>query len=642
VSNYGFGNIEKNNELLDVIVWDSNLLPPKEANYTILWTGSENPSNQNELSISKLVESNSEYYKKRYLSWIHSLGLESINGKSIIEHLKLEDNFSFWWMTLIPAKDLIHKSPHIEDIIRFMAFDIWAKSHSINKLTLVSGNSALSECFKLWCARSKVKFNLEILQAEQTKTQRPIRRIYNSMPLSIQGSIWLIRRIINCIPLRGVGVKQWKRSKGKVTFVSYLSNLDEPAVNKGEFKSNLWGSLPEAIKNEGLTTNWLHMFVKDTYIVNSETAANTIRNFNNLAKGEQVHVALESFLSWNVVLRTIQDWYRLSKLSSLLDQYLHQKKDHDIEFWPFLSDELRQSLVGKIAVTNILYFHLFKSALKSLPKQELGVYLQENQSWEMGMIHLWKSSGHGKLIGHTHSTLRYWDLRYFYFRNAYYNKGIEALPMPDKVAVNGIIALNILKEHGYPVSDLVKVEALRYLYLDAINTNNFEPLKSSNEHINLLVLGDYSKQHTHFQMLLLESIAAKIPKNVAITIKPHPACPINIADYPGMKADVSTDLISNLLKKCELVFTSMSTSAAVDAYCFGKRVISAHNPKNLNQSPLRNNDEVFFVSNSDELLSKINKILTEGFACNSYQDFFYTDIRLPRWRKVLLYNMHNQ
>jgi len=138
VSNYGFGNIEKNNELLDVIVWDSNLLPPKEANYTILWTGSENPSNQNELSISKLVESNAEYYKKRYLSLVYSLGLESINGKSIIEHLKLENNFSFWWMTLIPAKDLFYKSSHIEDIMRFMAFDNWAKSHSINKLTLVS------------------------------------------------------------------------------------------------------------------------------------------------------------------------------------------------------------------------------------------------------------------------------------------------------------------------------------------------------------------------------------------------------------------------------------------------------------------------------------------------------------------------
>ena len=84
MSNYGFGNIEKNNELLDVLVWDSNLLSPKEANYTILWTGFENPSSQNELSISKLVESNADYYKKRYLSLVYSLGLESINGKSII------------------------------------------------------------------------------------------------------------------------------------------------------------------------------------------------------------------------------------------------------------------------------------------------------------------------------------------------------------------------------------------------------------------------------------------------------------------------------------------------------------------------------------------------------------------------------
>ena len=641
MSDYGFSN-KKNNELIDIIVWDSNLLHPKEANYTILWIGPENPSNQNELSISRLVESNSIYYKKRYLSWIHSLGLESIDGKSIIEHLKLEDNFSFWWMTLIPAKDLMYKSPNIEDIMRFMAFDNWAKSHTIGKLTLVSSNSTLSECFKLWCARSKVKFNLEMLKEQHTKTQHPIRRIYNSMPLSIQGSVWLIRRIINCIPLWGLGVKQWKRSKGKITFMSYFSNLNEPSSNKGEFKSNFWGNLPEVITNDGLTTNWLHMFVEDNFVANAKIAANTIRNFNNLAKGKQVHVALESFLSWNVVLRTIQDWRRLSKLSSLLDQYLHQKKDHDIEFWPFLSDDLSRSLVGKIAVTNILYFHLFKSALKSLPKQELGIYLQENQSWEMGMIHLWKSAGHGKLIGHIHSTLRHWDLRCFYFRDAYYNKGIEALPMPDKVAVNGRNALNALKENGYPISDLLEVEALRYLYLDTINTNNSEAVNSSNEHINLLVLGDYSKQQTHFQMLLLESIAAKIPKNITITIKPHPACLINSADYPRMKVDVSTESIFNLLKKCHLVYTSLSTSAAIDAYYFGKRVITAHNLKNLNHSPLRNYDDVFFVSNPDELLSKINKILTDGLTCNPSQDYFYTDNRLPRWRKALLNIMDNQ
>jgi len=635
VSNYGFSN---NNELLEIIVWDSKFLPPKEANYTILWVRSENPSNQNELSISSLVESNAAKYKKRYLSWIHSLGLESIDGESVIEHLKLEDKFSFWWMTLIPAKDLMYKSPHIEDIIRFMAFDNWAKTQSISKITLFTSNSALSECFKLWCAELKIKFNLEILKEQRTRTQHPIRRLYNFVPFFIQGSIWLIRRIINCIPLRGIGVEQWKKTKGKITFTSYLSNLDEQAVNKGEFKSQLWGVLPEVIKNESLTTNWLHMFVKDTYIVNSKKAVNTIKNFNNLAEGKQVHVALESFLTWNVVSRTIHDWRRLSKLRSLLDKSLKHKKDHGIEFWPFLSGDLSQSLVGKNAVTNILYFHLFKSALKSLPKQEFGVYLQENQSWEMGMIHSWKSAGHGELIGHPHSTIRYWDLRYYSCWAAHKNKGIEALPMPDKVAVNGNNALNVLKEHGYPAQDLVEVEALRYLYLDSINTN-FDALDISEEHINLLVLGDYSKEQTHFQMLLLESIAAKIPKNITITIKPHPACPINCADYPLVKADVSKEPISNLLQKCHFVYTSLSTSAAIDAYYFGKRVISAHNLENLNHSALRNFDDVFFVSNPDELLSKIIAVLVDGSTCLSSVDYFHTDNSLPRWRKVLLYNI---
>jgi surface carbohydrate biosynthesis protein (TIGR04326 family) len=87
------------------------------------------------------------------------------------------------------------------------------------------------------------------------------------------------------------------------------------------------------------------------------------------------------------------------------------------------------------AVSTLLQYNLMESAINMLPRQDKGIYLQENQAWEMGMIHAWKSAGHGKLVGSIHSTVRYWDLRYFYCTHSYYKKGIEALPMPEVAPV---------------------------------------------------------------------------------------------------------------------------------------------------------------------------------------------------------------
>ena len=51
--------------------------------------------------------------------------------------------------------------------------------------------------------------------------------------------------------------------------------------------------------------------------------------------------------------------------------------------------------------------------MASLPRQRLGLYLCENQGWERIFIRAWRKHGHGKLIGVAHSTIGYWDMRYF-------------------------------------------------------------------------------------------------------------------------------------------------------------------------------------------------------------------------------------
>ena len=90
---------------------------------------------------------------------------------------------------------------------------------------------------------------------------------------------------------------------------------------------------------------------------------------------------------------------------------------------------------GQIAMSNILFLNLFESALGALPTQRLGVYLQENQSWEFALIQTWKAARHGRLVGSQHSTVRYWDLRYYFDSRSYYRDGTNILPLPDKISL---------------------------------------------------------------------------------------------------------------------------------------------------------------------------------------------------------------
>ena len=53
------------------------------------------------VSIPRLVDEKSAALRKEYLSLIHDISETLIEGKSIREHLKISNSFSFWWMTMV-------------------------------------------------------------------------------------------------------------------------------------------------------------------------------------------------------------------------------------------------------------------------------------------------------------------------------------------------------------------------------------------------------------------------------------------------------------------------------------------------------------------------------------------------------------
>jgi surface carbohydrate biosynthesis protein (TIGR04326 family) len=629
---------EKKAASISLLVWDTEGEPPSSTWSKVFWRSFMTSPQLDSVSIPILIEDNADLLKKRYLEWIYDLGETDIKGRRLLEHLELRPGFSYWWMSIFAEKCNYAKSLHIDDAIRLMAFEDWAKSQSISCLVLVTANQPLAECMRLWCKNLGVTYEWK----QKEKLHKPfslLNRVFKGCPHVLQALIWLVRYLINRWPLRGVGLKGWQQSKGRITFFSYLFNLVPDVTKQGHYESRYWAHLPDTLLQGNYETNWLHLYVEDALLPTSKQAAETLRTFNESEIGKQSHVTLDTFLSFSVVMRTVQDWINLICASARLSKKINTRQLCPLNLWPLFEDDWRQSMFGSMAISNLLNLNLFEAALKQLPRQQRGVYLQENQGWEFGLIQSWQAAGHGQLIGAPHSTVRYWDLRYFFDSRSYRRMGGYDLPMPNKVALNGLAAKNTYKNGGYPTAKLFEVEALRYMHLSDVQVKETAVQKPKNSAIRLLVFGDYVSASTQQQMNLLEQAISLLPKDIVIIVKPHPACPIQPADYLNLTMTVTSEHIGKLLTECDVAYTSAMTSAAVDAYCAGIPVVSVLDPNALNLSPLRGCDGALFASTPEELATKL--MLAASLSCMPLKqiDFFTTDPQLPRWKKLLMGNI---
>lgn len=618
-----------------VLIWDANEPHPSGNYTTVLWRGFSDGTSPSIVSIPHLIEENAETLRARYLAWVYELGELIIQGRRLIDHLQLRPGFSYWWMTLFVEKCNYSKSPHIVDAIRLLAFTEWATGRALGRVTLASANQPLAECVRLWCKKSGVPFEWRRLQ-NPLATLSWARRLYANSPITVQALTFLFRYLVERWPLRGVGLDEWRQTEGRITFVSYLFNLVPEAAKAGQYESRYWGHLPDELNNEKCKTNWLHLYVKDALLPNAHKAVETIRDFNNAGQGVQNHVTLDAFLSLSVVLKSLSDWGRLAWKGKRLQRLVFSTTPETINLWPLFSEDWWQSMGGATALSNTINFGLFEAAMKSLPRQQVGVYLQENQGWEFGLIHAWRAAGQGRLIGTPHSSVRFWDLRYFFDPRNYRRIGNSPLPLPDKVALNGKAATDAYHAGGYRAEDLVQVEALRYLYIDEASARPVASSATSKKYLRLLVLGEYLARNTRLQMHLLEQSAKSLPTGTIITVKPHPACSISAEDYPALRMTIVMTPIAKLLAECDVAYSSAVTSAAVDAYCAGVPVVSVLDPAALNLSPLRGCEGVFYASTPNELVRALMSIVSAPPTFATMQAFFTLDRELPRWRKLFV------
>ena len=78
---------------------------PQQTSVTISFNGAV-PSCAAEVAVSlpNYVETHDEKLRSQFLAFVHQVGKTDVDGKSVIQHLRIDPAFSFWWMTLFALR----------------------------------------------------------------------------------------------------------------------------------------------------------------------------------------------------------------------------------------------------------------------------------------------------------------------------------------------------------------------------------------------------------------------------------------------------------------------------------------------------------------------------------------------------------
>lgn len=624
-----------------LLVWDAEGPPPAGNWTTILWSSFGETNDPTVISVPKLVEEHADTFKARYLAWIHELGETRIDGKRLIDHLELRPGFSYWWMTSLAQRFNVSGISQIDNAIKAFALEGLIAKRKPMSIILVSSNGKIASTLQSLCKNSGLRFEWTL--TKPPGKPKPIARlIYDSLPAPMRALIYFFWYLFKSLPLLRTKQKAAPVLNGEISFVDVLVHLDRKAFTTGKFISNYWTALIDNLLQSDAKINWLHNYFCHESIPSLGKAQELIGRFNKYSGEMQTHALIETNLSQSVFIQALKDYFQICTASFRLTTANRHflPTGSALNLWPLFRQEWIDSLRGQGAMVNCLRISLYEKVFSSIPHQKLGVYIQENQPWEMALIHAWKTAGHGRLIGVPHTTVRFWDLRYFYDPRSYARSGKNVLPMPDQVVVNGPAAKKAYLEGGYPRFQVTEAEALRFLHL-LNRTQAAAPIPHPSKALNVLVCGDFLSD-TSYKMLSWLAIASQsLPPETSYTFRPHPAYPVRLDDFSSLALRATDTDLAELLAHCDVVFTSNITSAAVDAYCSGIPVVQMLDNNSFNTSPLRGLTGIVYVTNSMELAEALRT--TPERERSVIEPYFYLDIELPRWNKLLNLNtLHNE
>jgi surface carbohydrate biosynthesis protein (TIGR04326 family) len=595
---------------MNVIISDNEFDLIKSNDLVILWNQYEQ-NNINYISIPKYVEENCKIYKNLFLDIVAKIGNHKINNKSILQIFKRESTFNFWWLTSIQLKSNIDDKSGVNNCIKLLALNDIINNNQISSISIITKNESLLNSIKELCYSKKIKFS-----------NSEINHIKNTTGINIIESLIFTLKYIyfNLINFRIIN-RSLLRSE--IAFFDIFVHLKEKSFFTNKFHSSYWNDLVNVLKNSNYKITWTHLFYSHKTIPKFSNAKELTNKFNKYDSRNMKHLFLEDYLSLNIIIKalfvyfnTFRSYYTVYKNSKFFLKY------NDVNFYYFLKDEFNESLFGKSRIVNEIRLFSFDVLFKKSKKQTYGFYIQENQPWEIILVSKWKKYNHGKIFGVPHSTVRFWDLRYF---DTTENLLLKNNILPDSILVNSTYAFDLLKNEIYNNSNLLIVEALRYQHLnDHCFNNNYN---------KVVIFGDFQYKTTKKILEIINNARTNLNRNITFYFKQHPAFYFDLSLYDFEEDKRSTD---EILQNYNIVITSDISSTSTEAYTLGLIVLQYLDGSKLNFSPIKGLEQTIVFNNSQSLSNNIEKIqLNKSNIIRNSKKYFYINKDLSKWKEIL-------
>lgn len=584
-------------------------------------------------SIPQLVEQQSRSLRAEYLAWVHDLGEYRRRGRTLRELLRLNGDFSWWWLTLLAQKSPL-KSPAIYEVFKLRALERLYLASGCRGLVLCSPERRLHRVLSDWCGRlgHPYRWQRQVGSARPRGWRERLR--FLPAPLRALGALghrlWARQRHFPPVPAVPGGGRQG-------TVVTYFPNIEPQEARQGIFRSRYWGELHDLLERGPWRINWIWL-AEASEECSLAAARRLRRQVQEKAQGRARYYFLEEFVTPGVLARAFKLYLRLAGrgLGLRAVRQAFHFPGSALNFWPVLARDWHNSFFGPEAMECCLHLLTFRELAARLPQQEWGLYLWENQPWERSLIFAWQGSDHGKLVGFQHATLRFLDLR-FYEDPRSYRLASHPPPLPRVVALNGSAALKLMAEAGFPRERLALVEAVRYFHLQqSLGSRGAAPGAARGDRRNLLVVTGYLPQETRSQLWLLAQAAGRgaLAGYDHVLVKPHPDCPVEEIlgeEAPDLEVLTVQEALALLWPQAAAVYAANSTSAAVEAALLGLPVLVQVPEDSLNLSPLLGEPGVAHVATVEDLVQG----LAHPFGASVSADYFCLEKGLRRWRSLL-------
>ena len=579
-------------------------------------------------NLSTYIEKNSYSLKNKYLNFINDLTNYNVNNKSVKEIFSTNNGYNLWWMSKITEKS-IYKSSSIFDSIKLFALEKIIISDSYKKIILSSDKTEIIRPIFSLCEGLDIDI---VTNKNKFHNLKSNFLYYFSFLINFSKGFFLIIKKIFSLNTFEKPRSNFFNGNNSLFIFSYFIHLDYDKSKKGNFYSKQWEMLPDILESKNININWIHHFLYSQVVDNPRHGDQLIKEFNNSNKN-QFHNFIDSYISFNIVIKVFI--YYLKTVIKCISLNSFKKafspNDSNLNLWPVIKNDWFASFSGSYLVQNLFWIFQMDKLFKVIPFQKTGLYLNENQGWERCLLSAWRKHKHGKLIAVQHSTLRFWDLRYFDHPEILKNNDKFSQPKPDLIAVNGPIPYEFYKESKHDLKKIIKVEAIRYLF----HSNPMNISKSINQDKSeekILILGNVTKKST---LELLELLNNNFDKKIEFVLKAHPSALIETNKYSSISISECNENMDSILFDHHTCIAVGDTSSALDAFLTGLNVIVFLPSGELNTSPLREFNDVSFVRKSFDLKKSISLLNKTKNISRHKESYFWLDQRLKLWNSLI-------